>query len=216
MESAAPANESSESYLASHPITLRLRQLGATDEHLAAMNFRDNNVGWPFDRWSFTWGHGTPLETLHFMKAYCDLKWLILDDPPYSRDKEDAWRLVRDEIVAPIYALGLKFKEAQKRRAKKARGKIPTTDLTIREIIGGLAHELPVDAVRLGDLGQSCRRRQLVVRRVRALLHAGVQQRHGLYVHPQGVQPTLRARKCPRDDVRRCIRRLGSPRCCAP
>jgi hypothetical protein len=51
-----------EAYVASHPITMRLRELGVTDEQLSEMRFRNVNAGLCFDQWPFTWGAGTPIE----------------------------------------------------------------------------------------------------------------------------------------------------------
>ena len=93
--------ESPQHYVASHSITMELRKRGVTDDQLAAIRFRGKDQGYPFHHWSFTWGNGMPPEAIPFVKAYCALKWLILDDPPASRDKEDAWRYVSDATIAP-------------------------------------------------------------------------------------------------------------------
>jgi hypothetical protein len=125
--------------LTKSPLTLRLKAIGVTDNQLQAVRFRSNNRDLPFDQWSFTFIPGTNTEVMDLTKAYCALRWLILEDPPGSRNKDDAWRLVSHTIAAPTYALGLKYKDAQKRRAQRPRGKITNTGLTMKEIIGRLA-----------------------------------------------------------------------------
>lgn len=66
------------------------------------------------------------------------MKWLVLEDPPPSRERDDAWHYITLELAAPIFAIGLRAKEAQQARARKPRGKTEDGS-TIREIIGKLA-----------------------------------------------------------------------------
>jgi hypothetical protein len=126
-------------YVASHELTLRLKHQGVTDEQLEAMRFRPRQESWPFDQWSFTWGAGTRLAAIPLIKAYCALKWLILENPEYSRDKHDAWHLVSVTVAAPIYRIGLSHKEAQRLRAKKPRSKLTEDGQPIPSIIEQLA-----------------------------------------------------------------------------
>jgi hypothetical protein len=123
--------------VANHPITAELKKRGATDDQLAAIRFRGKDRS-TFDHWSFTWGGGTPLEALPLATAYCALKWLILEDPPSSRDKEDAWRYLSDSMIAPVVALGLKHKEAQRRRAQRPRGKVTDDGRNLKQIVEAL------------------------------------------------------------------------------
>jgi hypothetical protein len=68
---------------------------------------------------------GMPVATFRRLKLYCTLKWLILEDPPPSRERDDAWLYITLELVAaPIMKIGLRAKEAQRARARKPRGKI--------------------------------------------------------------------------------------------
>jgi hypothetical protein len=131
--------ETPQDYLAKSPLTARLKVTGVTDSQLQAVRFCGNNRDRPFDQWSFTFIPGTSAEAMSLTKAYCALKWLILENPPWSRDKDDAWRLVSDTIAAPIHALGLKHKETQRSRAQRPRGKIGDIGLTMKEIILRLA-----------------------------------------------------------------------------
>lgn len=136
---AVPPSETPEEHLARHPLTRELKRRGASDDHLSGMRFRVNNGGWPFDLWSFTWPDGTPKAAIPLVKAYCALKWLILENPSASRHKNDAWQYVAETLAAPIYAIGLKTKWIQSERAKKPRGRISGTEMTVAQIIRELA-----------------------------------------------------------------------------
>jgi hypothetical protein len=129
--------QSPHHYVANHPITTELKKRGATDDQLAAIRFRGKDRG-TFDQWSFTWGSGMPLEALPLVTAYCALKWLILEDPPSSKDKEDAWRYLNDTMIAPVVALGLKHKQTQRRRAQRPRGKVTDDGRTLKQIVEAL------------------------------------------------------------------------------
>ena len=125
--------------LASHELTLRLKHLKVTGDQLEAMRFRPKQESWPFDQWSFTWGAGTPLAAIPLIKAYCALKWLVLENPENSRDRDDARHLVSVTVAAPIFRIGLSHKEAQRLRAKKPRSKFTENGQSIERIIEQLA-----------------------------------------------------------------------------
>jgi hypothetical protein len=110
-----------------------------TDAQLDAVRFTGCNLGWPFDQWSFTWGTGTPMEMLGHLKAFSALKWLIFENPPHSRDKDDAWRLVNETLAAPVYRAGCSHKAAQQKRARKPRGKVGDDGSTMEQIVQELA-----------------------------------------------------------------------------
>jgi hypothetical protein len=139
-------------YLEKHSITVKLRRLGVTDEQLEEIRFSGSNRDWPFEQWSVRSSDGTPLTATPLLKVYCTLKWLILDNPPYSRDKEDAWRLVNDAMAAEEIAKGLNLRGAQSKRAKRPRGKIPDDERTLDQIIQEIAVNpdlLEEDALKL-------------------------------------------------------------------
>jgi hypothetical protein len=117
------------------PITMELTKRGVTDDQLAAMRFRGSSRGKRFDDWSFIWANGMPLEAMPFVKVYCALKWLIFDDPPASREKDDAWRYGNDAMLAPVIAVGLKHQEAQKRRAQRPRVKVTDDGQTFKQVV---------------------------------------------------------------------------------
>jgi hypothetical protein len=133
--------------VASHEITLRLKCFGVTDGQLEAMRFRPNQKRWPFDQWSFTWDSGmsitaipaTSVTAISLIKAYCALKWLILENPEGSRDKDDAQHLVSATMAAPIYQIGIRHKETQRLRAKKPRSNTTEDGISTEYIIEQLA-----------------------------------------------------------------------------
>jgi hypothetical protein len=136
---ATQSSQSPEEYLAGHELTRELRRQGLTDQQLEAIRFCWNNDGWPFRQWSFTWANGTPETAIPLMNAYCALKWLILDDPPGSRDKDDACRLVGETSIAPIYEANLKYRHQQSERAGRPRGRLTNDGKTMSEVVRRLA-----------------------------------------------------------------------------
>jgi hypothetical protein len=127
-----------EAFLNEHQLTSWLRRLGVSAEQLEAMRFSWLNRGWPFEQWTFTWLDGTPAQAISLVKAYCALKWLILEDPPGSADKDAAWRLIAETLAAPVHALGLEFRRSQSRRASRPRGKL-ADGRTLNQVIAELA-----------------------------------------------------------------------------
>jgi hypothetical protein len=144
---ATQSSQSPEVYLAGHELTQELRRKGLTDQQLEAIRFWGNNVGWPFQQWTFTWANGTPETAIPLMKPYCALKWLILDDPPGSRDKDDAGHLVDETLIAPVYEAGLKYRHAQSERARRPRGRLTDDGPTMPEVV----HRLALKSERRND-----------------------------------------------------------------
>jgi hypothetical protein len=136
---ATQSSQSPEEYLAGHELTQELRRQGVTDQQLEAIRFWSNNAGWPFQQWTFTWANGTPETAIPLMKPYCALKWLILDDPPESRDRDDARQLVSVTLAAPVYRSGLKYRHAQSERARRPRGRLTDEGETMSEVVRRLA-----------------------------------------------------------------------------
>jgi hypothetical protein len=127
-----------EEHLATHDITLLLKKLGVTDEQLKSVQFwlRREHA---FDLWPVTRAGDIPPPARPLIRAYCTLKWLILENPASSRDRDDAWRLVGDTMAAPIIEMGRKHKAAQGDRAQKPRVKITDTGQTMGQVVEQLA-----------------------------------------------------------------------------
>lgn len=125
-------------YVSTHPITLDLKHSGLTDEQLRQIRFHPTrNVGWPFDLWSISGLPFVPREEFGKFKAYATLKWLV-EDPPDSRDKQDAWRYLNDQRVTQNVEIGLRARAAQQQRARRPRGKITDDGKTLLEVIAVL------------------------------------------------------------------------------
>src|SRR5581483_71333 len=102
-----------EQYLAEHALTLYLKQLGITERQLAAVRFSKGGTT-EFSAWavrsgvlleadgSWTAVEGWPIQAFEnkpafmheAMRAWCTLRWLILENPPETRDRRDAWTFV--------------------------------------------------------------------------------------------------------------------------
>jgi len=135
-----------------HPITRRLKALGLTEEQLLAIRFKTTNQDCPFDQWSFTWADGTPPGGIPLFKSYCALKWLMLEAPPASRDKDDAWREIALIEAAPTFEIGERTKAAQQKRAQKPRGKIDDKGTTICQLVETLALKAEYRALSTKEL----------------------------------------------------------------
>jgi hypothetical protein len=126
-----------EELLASLPITRELKRLGVTDEQLRTLHFASSGRGYPFDEWPVL-GSDVPTDAIPLLKRYCTLKWLLLEDPPPSRDRDDAWQYITMLESAHLVEAGLNAKKAQQTRARKPRVKL-YDGTTINEIIADLA-----------------------------------------------------------------------------
>jgi len=124
-------------YVEKHKITRHLVSLGVTKKQRQAFQFKKTQRGGPFDLWSFIFPADTPKGAIPFVKSYCALQWLILEDPPWSRDKEDAWRLVSETMAGLIFDFKLKKQRSRKGR-RKTRGKITTDGKTMGQLIRAL------------------------------------------------------------------------------
>jgi hypothetical protein len=105
-----------EEFLETHELTKELQHRGATLAQLSHCRFWGTNQNDQFDAWSFTWPEDLPPSALSLVKPFCALRWLVLDDPSSSRDKDDAWRLVSDVLrslhdvhMEPIIETGKAF-----------------------------------------------------------------------------------------------------------
>jgi hypothetical protein len=129
-----------DAYLASHPITVEIKRLGATDELLRSVRFSPASRGAPFAEWAVMGGRLSSPAAAQLC-AYCVLKWLLLDDPPPSRDRDDAWAYIALREMHPLIAAGMKapnLLRAQKDRARKPRVKLDG-EMTIGRLIAQLA-----------------------------------------------------------------------------
>ena len=79
------ACETPDRRLETHCLTRELQLLGVTEEQLQGIRFRGTNKGLPFDRWPSTFPGGRAIQAISLIRAYAALKWLIVENPTYSR-----------------------------------------------------------------------------------------------------------------------------------
>jgi hypothetical protein len=101
------------------------------------LHFSSSGSGYPFDEWPVL-GSDVPRNAIPLLRPYCTLKWLLLEDPPPSRDRDDAWQYITMMESADLVEAGLNAKKAQQARARKPRVKL-YDGTTINEIIADLA-----------------------------------------------------------------------------
>lgn len=139
MKAGARGQEHATEYLEAHELTRRLDRLGVTREQRQSMQFTRSCKGQPFAEWTTCRVGEIPPDALLLIKPYCALKWLILEDPPESRDTDEAWTLVSAAVAAPIIEIGLRTKRAQSERAKKPRSRVTDFGETLEQLIAELA-----------------------------------------------------------------------------
>ena len=123
------------SLLFKHPMVCELNRLGVTEQQLESLRFWKRGKDCPFDKWPITWtGNLTPA-AIFLARAYCALKWIVLDDPPSSPDKDAANRLISEIEIQPIIDAAEKHSHTQSRRAKKNRNKITESGMTTKDVI---------------------------------------------------------------------------------
>jgi hypothetical protein len=139
--------------LETDPITLGLRKLGVTTEQLTEIRFSHRRQDFPFSGWSFVCPADLPPQAQTLLRPYAALKYLCLEDPPPSADRDAAWELIAQARADPIIKFGRETKERQSARAKKSRNKISTDGPTIREAIESLTKRFPdASAVELWEM----------------------------------------------------------------
>ena len=110
--------QSPPDHLKQHALTAEMLRRGVTPVQLDAIGFRTSNRGWPFDQWSFRFPTELPHDAIPLVKAYCALKWVVLEDPPATRDRDDAWNLIQSALTAPLVVKALAAHEAQRANGK--------------------------------------------------------------------------------------------------
>jgi len=128
-----------EESLKNHPVRRELIAGGWTAEELDASRFFNWNPVLPFQTWPMAPSKLPRQEDFGLVRAYLALRWLVLDDPPASRNRDDAWAYVADVIAAPLVASGLAHSEAQRKRARAPRGILADGEPTLDQLIGNLA-----------------------------------------------------------------------------
>jgi hypothetical protein len=136
-----------EELLENDDITVKLRSLGVSTEQLARVFLSNRREGFPFALWNFNCPHDLPPEARLFLRPYAALKYLLLEDPPESPDKDAAWEVVALAKADPLIKLALDTKKQQSLRAKKSRGKISDDGKTVRELVEQIVRRNPDGSV---------------------------------------------------------------------
>ncbi len=137
-----------EQFISTHDVTKELKRLGVTEQHLQSMRFRNSNRGFSFDFWTWQWEGTIPTKAISLAKAYCALKWLFLENPPRSRDRQDAEDLISQVMVADVLRIGETAKRSQSARARKSRVKIGDNGETVRQVIEKLVAQHPIELAK--------------------------------------------------------------------
>jgi len=106
-------------YLEQHPITVHLRSLGLQPELLESVRFK-RREGEEFSDWA-VFSRAWPVNLLHDRHVYCTLRWLILDDPPPSRDRRDAWDAIARYMADSTYKAGAAIRAARAKGLEKSK-----------------------------------------------------------------------------------------------
>lgn len=142
------SRETPNEYLEKHELTRELASLGITRAQRQSIRFRDSNHNWRFDLWTFTWEGHIPEQADPLLKAYCALKWIVIENPPDSRERDDAWRLISETMAASTYAIGESARSEQSKRAKKPRGKITEDGRTLSQMVENLVKQCPEETAK--------------------------------------------------------------------
>jgi len=106
-----------QQYLNGHVITKRLKAFGITDAQLNGVHFRKHE-GDEFEDWRVISMKPWPPELMLDMRVWCTFRWLMLDDPPPSRNRRDAWKSVALYEAQPIFQAAARrqvnFRKGQK------------------------------------------------------------------------------------------------------
>jgi hypothetical protein len=75
--------------LEKNDLTQMLRLVGTTEADLALLRFIKFNPELPFGMWAITGPEWLVVKYQGLSRAYCALRWLVIDDPPSSRNKSE-------------------------------------------------------------------------------------------------------------------------------
>lgn len=115
-------------YLRQHKINGLLKKLGVTDEQKGAAHLV-TLAEVRFLSWPVTSKVNWPSNTATAKRAWCALKWLMLDNPADSGDTDDAWKCVSEFTSTQELEAGTKHL----RNAKKAGAKASTESFSEAE-----------------------------------------------------------------------------------
>jgi len=96
-----------DEYLRQHKINGLLKKLGVTDEQKKLASLVPN-AAVAFSFWPVTSKGQWPSNTTTARRAWCALKWLILDNPEDSKETDEAWKCVQEFLNSRALEAGAK------------------------------------------------------------------------------------------------------------
>ena len=109
-------------FIEQHELTLFLKKSGVSDEQLQNVRFK-KNVGDPFSLWRAQATRDWPSSMADHLLAWCTFRWLIRENPPHTRDKDDAHRYLAIYFASPQLKAGLGLLESAQKSADKSKEK---------------------------------------------------------------------------------------------
>jgi len=109
-------------FIEQHELTLFLKKSGVSDEQLQNVRFK-KNAGDSFSLWRTQATHDWPSSMADHLQAWCTFRWLILENPPHTRDKDDAHRYLAIYFASPQLKVGLGLLENAQKSADKSKEK---------------------------------------------------------------------------------------------
>lgn len=100
----------SEEFVEQHELTKFLKELGLSDAQLENVRFKKNSDD-PYSQWRAQATTEWPPGMEDHLQAWCTFRWLILEEPPYSRDRDDAHTHLAIYLAKSQLQAGLKVLE---------------------------------------------------------------------------------------------------------
>lgn len=108
-----------EEFVEQHELTKFLKELGLSDAQLQNVRFKKNS-GDPYSQWRVQAAAEWPLGMEDHLQAWCTFCWLILEEPPHSRDRDDAHNHLAIYFAGAQIEAGLKVLEGAQKGGKKS------------------------------------------------------------------------------------------------
>ena len=109
-------------FIEQHELTLFLKKSGVSDEQLQNVRFKKNPDD-PFSSWRAQATRDWPSSMADHLLAWCTFRWLIRENPPHTRDKDDAHRYLAIYFASPQLKAGLGLLESAQKSADKSKEK---------------------------------------------------------------------------------------------
>ena len=102
-------------FLENHELYKKLKRLGITNKQLYGISFK-YKASEPFELWSMQFQNAWKPKQLAYAKPWCTLRWLIMDNPESSLDRDRAWDYLANYLGSTRIAAGEKHLASAKKR----------------------------------------------------------------------------------------------------